>query len=104
MPEFKIDETGYQTQYLRPDEDGFTVRTKFNDDPIIESVRRRRSVDPKPRAVPKDGVCYRFVGSIPQSVIHAFYMREKRYPESHELAEMLRSREFSRLRGTEEKF
>ena len=105
MPELLLDHGPDMSQYIRPDEDGFTIRTRFHgEQSLVDDLARQRSVDPKPRAITKDGMTYRKVGSIPMSVIHKWIKRTGHWPTREEVLEILRSRDFSKLRATEEKF
>ena len=106
MPkEFVLSHDEHMTQFVRPDENGFTTRTVFHDtEAVVDQLQRERAIDPKPRSFSRDGVCYRKVGSIPAHVIHQFYAEHKRWPNSDDLLAMLRNSDYSKLRATEEKF
>lgn len=105
MPEFLLDHDPDMSQWVRPDEDGFTVRTRFHgEQQILDQLQRERSVDPKPRVVTEEGVTYRKAGSIPISLIHKFFVKHQRMPTAAECLDWLRDRDYSKLRATEEKF
>jgi hypothetical protein len=105
MPEFLLDHTPEMSQYVRPDEDGFTIRTRFHGEhQILDEVAAIRNAAKRPSIKGQHGEEMRFVGRLPMRVIHEFYMKHQRDPTPQECINMLRQREFAKLRGTEEKF
>lgn len=105
MAEYVLAYDDQMQQWIRPDDEGFTVRTVFpGTDPVLDENQRMRSIDPKPRAYTKDGVCYRHVGRIPMEVIHRFYRRTGHWPRKEDYLLLLKDRDYAKLRMTEEKF
>ena len=106
MPEKLLSVDPFKAVYIRPDEDGFTTRTvHYDTQQVLDANARRRSMDPKPRVVTKDGVGYTHVGSIPKHVLHTWIQEcGGRWPTHDFLLKKLRERDFSKLRMTEERF
>lgn len=93
------------SQYVRPDEDGFTTETYFYDTQhVLDANAARRSIDPKPRAYTSEGVCWRQVGSIPEELMHRWYMELGYWPPRDFIMEKLKNPDYRKLLVTEERF
>ena len=98
MAEYLLDDSPEMTQWVRPDEKGFTVRTQFKGtQEALDRNARIRSVTPTTFR-DKDGGRLHHVGSIPAEVYNDLQWKLGRAPTTKELLALLDDRDYSKLK------
>ena len=98
MPEFLLDSDPDMVQWVRPDEKGFTVRTRFRGtQEALDRNARLRSEAPKTFR-DKNGVNFHHAVSVPAEVYDQIYRRLGRAPTAAELLKFADDRDYSKLK------
>ena len=99
MPkEFFYDEDETRCEWVRPDESGFTVRTQYKGTQGVLDRAAILRADTSKNFRDAKGVNFHHIGSIPNEVYEREQVRLGRPMTSQECVELLKSRDFSKLR------
>ena len=102
MSEFILDEDDASVQYVRPDETGFTLRTRFKGtQDILDRNARLRSEAPK--SFRESGHTFHHVASVPMEVVELLHKKLGRWPTAEELLKLSDDRDYNKLKTREVK-
>ena len=98
MAEFLLDDDPLMTQWVTPDPEGFTLRTRHKGtQEVLDQNAELRADSPK-NFKDKDGVHYHHVMRVPGEVMEVLYRRLGRMPTAQELLQFGDDRDFSKLK------
>lgn len=98
MAEFILSEDAHRVEYVRPDESGFTIRTRYKDtSEVIEEAKMLRA-DTSKSFKDARGVTQYHVGKVPLEVYEMWTRKLGREPTAEECIKFLQDRDFSDLR------
>jgi len=90
------------TQWIRPDPQGFTLRTRYKGTQEI-LARNHLARSEAPRRFSQDGVEFHHVCSVPIEVYDMLHRKLGRPPEASELVKLSQDRDFCKLKTREVK-
>ena len=101
MSEFLLDEDEDLQQWVTPDPEGFTLRTRFkNTQQALDQNAQERNGNPM-SFKDKDGASWYKACSVPPEVMDLLFRRLGRMPTPEELIQFSQDRDFSKLRTTD---
>ena len=98
MAEFLLEDDPLMTQWVTPDPEGFTLRTRHKGTQEVLDQNARLRADRSKDFKDKDGQHYHHVMSIPMEVVEVLCKRLGRMPTPEELLKFGDDREFSKLK------
>jgi len=103
MSEILLDQDAVSEEWVRPDEKGFTIRTRYRGtDQVLDRNARLRADTPTNFKGGLEG-SLKHVGSIPIEVYEQMTVRLGREPTANECLDLLKAREYSKLKTREVK-
>lgn len=97
MSEHLYDVSPEMTQWVTPDDTGFTVRTRYRDtQQVLERNRQLRNE--APQTFRADGVDFHHACSIPAEIVDMLHRKLGRAPTAKELIALSQDRDFNRLK------
>lgn len=97
MTEYLLDDDSEMTQWVVPDEKGFTVRTRYKSTPGVLDLNQdlRNSA---PSTFREDGVDFHLGARIPIEVVDQLHIRLGRAPTALELLALANDRDYCKLK------
>lgn len=97
MSEFLFDESPVRREFIRPDDEGFTLETYYKGTQgVLDRNAELRAAAPSTFREGKH--TFHHVGSVPIEVYEQFYLKLGREPTAQELITLINEREFCRLK------
>jgi hypothetical protein len=98
--EVLFDDSGFRTQWIEPDPDGFTIRTQYpGTEDILDVNARIRGLLPDNFRGPGPG--FHLVGRIPMEIYEQLHVKLGRAPNIEELKALINDRDYSKLKTRE---
>ena len=98
--ELLFDDSGFRTQWIEPDPDGFKIRTRYRGtEEVLDANAGMRGILPDNFQGPGPG--FHLVGRIPLEIYEQLYIKFGRAPNMDELKALLNDRDYSKLKTRE---